>query len=284
MYRRSIAVWVLFLVTVLAFGEPRILVLGDSWAAGIFGFQAFPQVLERHGVTDVDVIGSKTALGGSRADQWAENHKGKLDALASELAENPSVDMVHVSIGGNDFLKFGLENDLSALSAAERAAEWDSICADIKTLLTFIQDQRPGIRILLSDYDFLSPETIREVVKLEFKGSPDAKAFNTYHLELALKKRALAASMDNVAYVHHFGLLQYYYGIDGVAEPKTVPFPGKRPDYEPFPGGTIEYGPSKEAMPDGVHPMPEGYVYIIENCYDQVYGEWLAAEVAGAVK
>lgn len=278
MLMRVAALWALTLAALGAFAEPRILVLGDSWAAGIFHFKAFEAVFEAHGVADVEVVGAKTALGGSRADQWAANHKGKLDLIAEELAAHPSIDMVHISIGGNDFLRFGLENDVAAMDPAERAKEWDSICTDIAALIRFIQSQRPGIRVLLSDYDFLSPETIKSVLKMSFKGEPGAETFNRIHLELALKKRALAASMEHVAYVHHYGLMHYHYGVPGAAEPKTLPFPGKAPDYEPFPGGDIAHGPSAEAMPDGVHPMPQGYIYIIDNCFEQVYKDWLAAK------
>jgi lysophospholipase L1-like esterase len=264
-------------VNPLAAAEARILIVGDSWAAGIVGFQAIDRVFDTEGLVGIEARGDSTALGGSRADQWAANQGGKLDALAAALAEHPSIDIVHLSIGGNDFLKYNLENDLGKLSKEERAEKWLAICADIRTIAEFILENRPDAKVLLNDYDFLDPTLMAKTYNMAFKGDPSAPQLNSYQLELGLEKRALAEAIEGLEYIHHFGLMQYHFGIPGVAEAKSLPYPGQAPDYEPYPGGNIEHPSPAEAMPDGVHPVPEGYVHIIANCFAQFYEGWLTA-------
>ncbi|HIJ64509.1 MAG TPA: SGNH/GDSL hydrolase family protein [Candidatus Hydrogenedentes bacterium] len=262
--------------------EGRILVVGDSWAAGIFGFQAFPKVLAAHGIEDVGVIGAPTAIGGSRADQWAGNHKGMLDALTKTLKDNPTVDIVHVSIGGNDFLSAAMEHNenVCVLPPDERKAIWERIWADIETLVRHILAQREDIKVLLNDYDYLDPALMRKTFSLRFAPTLSPKQMNATLIEFGRLKRERVAKIDRCEYIQHFGLLQHHYGVPPDLEKGTAPLPGGPPDYEPFAGGNPELANSPEAMPDGVHPMPEGYQYIIERCYQAFYKDWLSAQNA----
>ncbi len=257
-------------------GTPRILVLGDSWAAGIFGFKAFDTVLAKHGVTDVAVVGATTALGGSRADQWAENHKGKLDALRAALDENPTIDIIHVSIGGNDFLRSAMEDGVVGMPEAERKVIWARIWKDIETLLQAIHDERPDAHILLNDYDYLDPALMTKTFGMKFPEGVTAETLNSALLELAQFKQAKAKEAGLCDYIQHFGLLQYHYGNPQHVEKHAGPLPGMPPGCTPFAGGKPEVANSPEAMPDGVHPMPEGYVYVIDRCYESFYKTWLA--------
>ena len=273
-YRQFLTLYFLIVTTLPCLAHDRILVVGDSWAAGVVGFKAFEQVFERRGIHGVEVEGSKTAIGGSRADQWATYHGGKLDILASELESHPTIDIVHLSIGGNDFLSYCLKNDIAEVTPEARQEKWNAIRTDIETIVRHIQAKRPGTRVLLCGYDTLDPDRIAQSYGLKAKGGPSTRAMNEALVEFARGQLDLAQSIDGFEFVQNFGLLQYHFGIEGHLLPKSVPLPGGAPDYIPFPGGNLDYG-SGAAMPDGVHPTPEGYVILVQNCFDQFYGDWL---------
>lgn len=255
--------------------SPRILIVGDSWAAGTLGFKAFEQVLAKHDVEGVEVVGATTALGGSRADQWASNHKGKLEALRLALEEHPTIGIVHISIGGNDFLRAAMEEGVVTAAPEARRAVWERIWGDIETLLETIRAIRPGIHILLNDYDYLNPDLMTKTYGMTFPEDVTAETLNRALLECAEFKRAKAEESKRCDYIQHFGVLQHYYGIPPQCEKGALPLPGLPPDYTPFAGGDPSLPNSTDAMPDGVHPMPDGYVHIVERCYQAFYDAWL---------
>lgn len=254
----------------------RMLVVGDSWAAGTFGFEVPKLVFDDAGLSGVIAVGGKTALSGSRADQWASNHEGKLDILAAELEAYPTIDMVHLSIGGNDFLKLAQDKNLAELSDEERDAAWRKMVEDTRKLVEFILAVRPNIKVVLCGYDYLDPGLIQEKHGLQFHGIA-AEQMNEALVEYGRYRYSMTRSIDRCEYVQNFGLLQYEYGNPPHWEAEGVPYPGKAPTYDPFPGGNPKFSNTAEAMPDGVHPMPEGYIHIFQNCFDQFYSGWLRA-------
>ena len=195
--------------------EARILIVGDSWATGILVFKAFPNVFDEHGLENVGVVGAATALGGSRAEQWANNHKGKLDALDKALAENPTIDIVHLSIGGNDFLKAAMKDneDVCRQPPEKRKAVWQRIWKDIETLVQHILAQRDNVKVLLNDYDYLDPALMRKTFGLPLPEELGHAQMNEALVEFAKFKRDKAATIARCGYIQHFGLLHYYYGF-----------------------------------------------------------------------
>lgn len=252
----------------------RILIMGDSWAEGMTVFGAVQHVLDRYGFSHIEATGARTAIGGTKAERWAKNWKGHLDILRDELEKNPSIDIVFMTLGGNDFLSLAMRENLAELSPEQRMASWKQICSDLKAVIDFIKSIRPNIRILLCDYDYLEPERMTATYQLQFHGITPEQ-INTALVELAKEKRKLMAAYPDCGYVQNFGLLQYTYGNGDVIKPGAVCPPGKAPDYEPFPGGDIRYPSGTEAMPDGVHPVPRAYITIVENCFSQFLYTWL---------
>jgi len=93
----------IFLVlAVSAQAAPRILIVGDSWAAGVWMTRALDQVLQEYGITDVETVGDATAVAGSKASQWAAADGRAV--ITQQLAAYPTIDSVHLIIGGNDVL------------------------------------------------------------------------------------------------------------------------------------------------------------------------------------
>ena len=95
----------------------RILLVGDSWpmfmwdGLGLWTGRAFQDSLIDKGYGRWEELGGCMSIGTSQATEWASNMLtscssgsiGRLDAVRMALEENPTIDIVHVSLGGNDY-------------------------------------------------------------------------------------------------------------------------------------------------------------------------------------
>jgi len=256
-------------------GTKRILVVGDSWAAFMthpIAGEIFQTTLKKQGYEDVELVATdKTAVPGSRADQWAANHKGKLDDLKQVLAANPTIDIVFVVIGGNDFLREALKTNLSNLTAADRAGLWAGIRTNVQKLVDTILAVRPGLKVVLCDYDYLNiAATARSPLKHSFNGISQAD-FNRYLLDLGEEKRVVTEKTKRCSYIGNWGLMQYHFGDpDEVYAPGTVKLPGGDPS-KPSPAKAFDQG----ALNDGIHLNPEGYRVLLEHVLKERLGAML---------
>jgi lysophospholipase L1-like esterase len=275
-------------------GTKRVLVVGDSWAAFMthaMTGEIFQHTLKKQGYEEVEIVATeKTAVPGSRAAQWASNHKGKLDDLKQTLAANPTIDIVFVVIGGNDFLREAIKTNLSNLTADDRARLWAGVRTNIQTLVDAILAVRPGLKVVLCDYDYLNlAEAARSPMKQSFNGIAQSD-FNRYLVDLGREKRALAEKSSRCLYIQNWGLMQYQLGDpEQKYEAKAVPYPGGPPAFDPYPGGDpIKPGPAKAfdqgALNDGIHLNPEGFRLIIENALKQGLGAMLRTNSAKTSK
>jgi lysophospholipase L1-like esterase len=266
-------------------GTKRILVVGDSWAAFMthpMTGEIFQHTLKTEGYEEAEIVATeKTAVPGSRADQWATNHKGKLDDLKQTLATNLTVDIVFLVIGGNDFLREAIKTNLSNLTAGDRARLWAGIRTNIQTVVDTILAVRPSLKVVLCDYDYLNvAEAARSPMKQSFNGIAQSD-FNHYFVDVGREKRAIAGKSNRCLYIQNWGLMQYYFGDpEQKYEAKTVPYPGGSPAFDPYPGGDPgKPGPAKAfnqgALNDGIHLNPEGFRLIIENALKQGLGAML---------
>jgi hypothetical protein len=105
---------------------PRILLVGDSWpmflSTGLFFWtyengSAFRDILPGLGYGRWCDRGY-TAIGGTMITQWSSNELtvtpygvlGKLDFIRAELTEYPTLDIVHLCLGGNDYMRGDFSN------------------------------------------------------------------------------------------------------------------------------------------------------------------------------
>lgn len=79
---------------------PRILVVGDSWTPAMPS--RIQSVLNGLGLGEYTAVGGSTTLGGTTAAQWAS--PSYLALITQELTDHPTIDIVHLSMGGNDML------------------------------------------------------------------------------------------------------------------------------------------------------------------------------------
>jgi lysophospholipase L1-like esterase len=124
----------------------RIVVFGDSW--GVPAAPALQAVLVANGLLDT-VAGA--ALGGETAANLSS--APGLQHISDSLAANPDADLVHLSIGGNDFL--GQWN--ASFTPAQQNALFQAIIADVEAIVDHIRSLRPGVRIFWSRYDYPRP-------------------------------------------------------------------------------------------------------------------------------
>lgn len=83
---------------------PRVLYVGDSWTGFLMAYRTLRDVLpEYEGLGRWIEVGNRTAVMGSKAFEWVTGSSPLKDVAAEELQKYPNVDVVVVTLGGNDF-------------------------------------------------------------------------------------------------------------------------------------------------------------------------------------
>jgi len=241
-----------FFLAGLMFANPlyaaRILVVGDSW--GVAAGPALQAALVENG--SINTVASM-AVGGETAANLST--PARLADITTALGQNTDATLVHLSIGGNDFLG----NWNAALSSGAEDALITGILADVTTIVNHILQQRPEIRIYWSSYDYPRPL---------FIGTPEE--VNLASQRFALRAEALALSKGAaLTYGNFNGMTQVVYGFDGVQvtifDP-AVAIPAGDPSLpDPkFPGPSTAYA-------DPIHLTAEAYLMLAGKQYDQFY-------------
>jgi lysophospholipase L1-like esterase len=267
---------------------PRVLIVGDSWAAGVFLTAALDEVLDEFGLTHAGVVGDTTAIGGSKAEQWATSEwRAKITA---KLVENPTIDSVHLIMGGNDVLARIKNTDVfEGVGALLRETWWAQIETAITTVVQHCLSFPQVKKVVIADYDYLNSFTAHFLDALS-GGSNDFGGMSQYEvnqafIEVGQLKKGLAQRTENCEYVHNFGLLQYHFRT-----PSWAARPGGPPLYLPYPGGDSAL-PMPDAafdtfvllditLPgDGIHPSEEAHKVMLRNAVEQVYYALYAPEL-----
>jgi len=258
--------------------KKRILILGDSWAASIAtvqhdgpGFGSFDAVLAANGFDTYTTEGA-TAWGGRTALQFATGQSYR-DLIAQTLNANPDIVAVHLIIGGNDFLGVVTNQDLytAPWDAASRDVQWNTIKGYVQSIANFCMSVRPGIKVLISDYDYLGLAQAQGIYGWTFGGMTQRQV-NDAFVELGHKKLDVAMTTPDCHYVTNWGVLQAGYNYPGPG----VPMPGTYPDYTPYAGGNADYAmPVAANVGDGIHPTDEAHRLMLQRCMDQFYRSWL---------
>ncbi len=253
----------------------RILIVGDSWSASITaenhdGFPSpdvFNDVLAENGLGAYETEGKVTAWGGRKASDWAKPEH--LAEIKAELEKYPTIDIVHLMIGGNDFLSRAIKGDFTGKSAEERQRMWDPIIADIRTIVETCLAVRGNMHVVIAGYDYLDFELAHQAWKMDFHRAT-TQELNTWFHELGDRKEELAGEIDRCEYVDNWGTLQYWFG----APPKSVPLPGGDPA-KGMPAGI---------SPDGIHPNAEAHKRLLQNAVDAYYRRWLESPSGHSTK
>jgi hypothetical protein len=248
-------------------GTYRVLLVGDSWAAVSWLHESLRKSFAEIGRPSTWEKGDVTSIGGSRADQWKEPEK--LDLVTRELTAHPSIDCVHVFLGGNDFV-----NAWNAgLTPAETERSLQRIVDDLAILVDCCLAQQSNVSVVLCGYDYLDFVETTEAAEVpwcatgavwEKLGNPSPRQLNDAFADLETRKAELADSNPRVFHVNNFGQMQYHFGYPSKnVAPFTLEPPGN-PDW-PSPPEALNNGL------DCMHLNEEGYLVLARNCCEQFY-------------
>ena len=226
----------------------RILVVGDSWTPAMV--PCIQTVLDALGLSDCIVEGDVTTRPGSTAAQWVT--PTWLGYITDELTANPTIDIVHLSMGGNDYLY------AIPLTPEQIAALVEQVFDDIDTVVAHILSIRPHARVALCSYDYVADQQHNDPLGL-----------------FAQTAIARSAANPNYFYINNLGLMHYAYGYPAQFNPGETPFPGGYPDYEPLMGGDPSLPGPPDALSDAIHLTWDGYLVLAERCVNEFYADWL---------
>jgi hypothetical protein len=226
----------------------RILLIGDSWAAQMWSEGVVDTALVNKGLSDFSSHGGPTTIGGSTAASWTS--ASRLNTITQELTNNPTLDIIHLSIGGNDLL-----------GAPDPVAAIPQMLADIQTIVDHILTIRPNARIVIWPYDYT------------VGGDPTASG------GLAQALIDQAALTSELYVLNTLGVLHHSFGYPPNFSAGERPLPGGYPNYTPLIGGDPAFGADPSTFRDSIHPTTASYVALMEHGIDEFYGEWLQPEI-----
>lgn len=227
----------------------RIAVAGDSWAQYMYDDGVFNKVLRAYGHTDKvaisqtyesviacfggDPTSTDYAVSGSEAREWADEiNYTYLQALINALNANTLVDIVILSIGGNDILAGksggGWYKDMDLDVAGSEQALFDRITDDTQ----YIMDQvwlrvRPDIRFIISGYDYPNfnvggfCDQYACPKRRDLSRDPDNDLItdaeiNAMMLGVEEIRHTVADANPLIFYDNSIGLTHHFYGFDDV--------------------------------------------------------------------
>lgn len=261
--------------------EPKVLLIGDSWAFFMNTDGTFNNVFEHWGQSNMNFYSNATlSVNGARTEDFLE--EARMTEIENQLDSKPSIEAVHISLSGNDFL--GAWNvDLTPEETEELSDEtYDEVFA----VVDFIKSVRPDIQIVFSGYMYANfAEVINDAAPLEeshpFYGNWEEMGFPTFEQLNSLlndfSDRLYDASLldPQIDFVHVPALMQYVYGQE---DPLGVDPGGTyAPLTQPLPYGDVTYPSPKVSMRDyGLvrdcfHLSADGYFRMIDYQFQKFY-------------
>ncbi len=260
----SIALLLAIWLSAAADPAPGVLIVGDSWAEQQWDDGSHQLVFQAMGFDQVAVFGSATTESGSTAADW--NAPGQLALIADQIAAHPEIEIVQITLGGNDFLN----QWHVGMSAAQVAALQQQILDDLSSIVGFVLELRPDLEVLLSFYDYPNfVDTLGGLIGLLFcsplwsdLGQPTPGQLNDAAIVFESGYRPLAGH-PRVFQVSHFGQMQWAFGFpaDGIA-PGDIQPPGEVSLPSPVASLRSYFG-----FPDCFHLNASGYDVLVTNLF-----------------
>lgn len=250
----------------------RVLLVGDSWSEFMWLDRSLRDGFAANGRPDIVEEGAVTAISGSTAAEWSE--AGMLQLISDELAQNPTIDTVQLTLGGNDFLAGQPGGGWwTGISAVEEEALFDQIIADAATVMDFILALDPDLEIVVSLYDYTNfVESLGGILgflcnpTFNDLGQPTPLEINAAGGRLQDRVDTLIASRPRVVGVRHYGLMQFTFGFPDEGIP-----PGQL-----LPPGDLSRPSPIEAMrlgADCFHVSSAGNDVLVQNLWDSYYDQ-----------
>lgn len=264
----------------------RVLLVGDSWAAFMNADQTINDGLANVGHSDKRFV-SNVQIAENGADTWDFIDGQKQDAIQAIIDVNPDIEIVHLSIGGNDLL-----GDWHVSFTQQQT---DDLAAEVEerldSIIDFLQNTRSGMRVFWPGYTYPNfGEIIEELAPNQAlhpffgtwndMGQPDFITINTILNDMSDSVANSAALDSQLDFVRAQGVLQYQYGQPsplGIAPGGTyaqfaAPLPLGYPDYpSPQEGMRLYAGIFKDCF----HLSPGGYLTMFNYQAQKFYQKML---------
>src|SRR6056297_11425 len=261
--KSAMALLSLFIFASAAQAAPGgLMLIGDSWADQQFNDQYHSMVFAALGFGQVQVFGAATVESGSTAAEWAAPDRL---AIIDQTLTDTAIEIVQLSVGGNDFLDAWNAD----LDPPDQAALFATIRADVETIVEFILASRPDVEVLLSFYDYPNfVDTLGGIIGGLFCAplwnsmeQPTPLELNT--AAIALEQSLLdMAEHPRVFHVSHFGQMQSLFGFPGMGiEPGDLQPPGD--PAMPSPVAALRFDGA-----DCFHLSAEGYDQLVINQFE----------------
>lgn len=265
--------------------QTKVLLVGDSWAFFMGVDQTIDNALQRWGHSHYKFFTNATiAENGAETDDFLKPDKQA--EIIAQLDAHPEIEVVHLSIGGNDFLGDWNVN----FTQAQTDSLMQAVEVRLLQVIDFIKSTKPGIRILWSGYTYPNFEEVIEDAApfqtnhpfygtWEGMGFPNFLQINSLLDSVAHEMEIYTNSDPQVDYVNAPGILQHTFGQ---IDPVTVAPNGTYPAYTaPLPYGYPDYPTPKDGMrnyfltKDCFHLSPKGYDDMLDYQMQKFYHKFL---------
>ncbi len=265
--------------------EPKVLLVGDSWAWFMNTESTINSVFDTWGHSNYTFVSNATlAENGAQTDDFQKADKQA--EILNQLTSNPSIEVVHLSIGGNDFLG---DWKVSMSQGATDTLE-DAVFVRLDSVIRFIKTCKPGIRILWSGYVYPNfGEVIEDLAPFQTTNPfyntwadmefPTFIQINSLLNKISDRMEVYAANDPQVDFIKCTGLMQYAYGQNS---PLSVPPGGSYAAFSlPLPEGDPNYPSPKTTMrdygftKDCYHLSTNGYKTLIAYHTQKFYHKYL---------
>lgn len=264
--------------------EARVLLIGDSWAFFMNTDQTINNTLRKWGHSNY-IFRSNTIVSENGAETDDLLKPAKQAEIANLLNQNPSIDVVHVSIGGNDMLGDWKKSFTPVQTQALKASVFDRL----QQIFDFIKSLRPGIKIFWAGYTYPNFEEVIQTSglgsdhpfystwqKMEF---PNFLEINTILNDVSRDMDSIAALDPQLEFVNATGLMQYTFGQNnnlavapgGNYPAFTAPLPLGFPDY-PSPAGSMR---NYLGLRDCFHLSAKGFSDFLDYHTQKFYHKFL---------
>lgn len=229
----------------------KILMIGDSWSYFPWTYNSLENNLSKYGFSDIKTYSNTVlSVNGKKVRHMID--PVYMNEVSQALINNPSINIISISAGGNDFLA----DWHKTMSQIETDSLLDVIAQDTDSLIRLLTGLNPELQIYLPMYDFPnfgevvgtypSPSSHPFYNTWNNMGQPTFIELNTQLLNYHQKIMAVVNTYSHVNFVDPIGLMQNIYG-------QTYPLPvspgGMYPaDSVLVPGGYLDYPSPKIAM------------------------------------